>query len=60
MAEEKPDSGGNPEALAKCSDCGEVYPVRWSEEKELQVVGTGGTCQCGSTEFEAIPEGIEP
>lgn len=49
---EKPKSGGDPQTLGKCTECGSVYPVQQTANGEIRPIGTNGGCQCGNTEFE--------
>lgn len=47
-------SGGKPEALGRCTECGGVYPVQTKADGHLRPIGTGGSCECGNTEFELL------
>lgn len=53
---ETTNTGGEPEALGKCIECGTIYPVRLTENGDRRVVGTEGACRCGNDEFEAAFE----
>ncbi|QLG60845.1 hypothetical protein [Halorarum salinum] len=48
-------SGGEPEFLGQCSDCGHVYTIQELEDGELRPVGTDGTCTCGNDGFVIHP-----
>ena len=49
---EKPSTGGEPEQLAKCTECGELYLAQVSAENNLRPIGVDkGTCACGNAEF---------
>lgn len=50
--DEKPKSGGDPQTLGKCTECGKVYPVQKTADNEIRPIGTNGGCQCGNTAFE--------
>ena len=63
MEGEEPRSGGDPEGLARCTECRRIYPVQHVEGGRFRPIGTGGTCDCGSTEFEHLdsaPPAFEP
>lgn len=59
MVEEDPCSGGEPEGFARCMDCRRVYPIQRTKDDQLRPIGTGGTCLCGSTDFEPYTENEE-
>lgn len=50
------DTGGEPEAIAQCTECGEIYPVQETDDSSLRPVGIEGACECGNTTFEALPD----
>lgn len=54
--EKEPHSGGDPEALGRCTECGDIYPVQGVTERTVRPIGTGGTCACGKGEFEPLSE----
>ena len=47
----KPDTGGEPEDLAECTECGQVYPVQEMRGGEIRPIGTDGICDCGNGSF---------
>lgn len=51
---EQRDSGGNPQTIGQCTDCGKVYGARRRPNGDLYPVGRDGACQCGSIEFEPV------
>lgn len=48
------DSGGNPETLGICTDCGNAYSVRRRPNGDLYPVGNAGRCACGNNDFEPV------
>lgn len=48
------DTGGRPETIGCCTDCGNVYGLRRRSNGELYSVGNAGECSCGNDEFDAI------
>jgi len=57
VAEEEPETGGDAQHIAKCADCGEVYPTQSSPEHDLRPVGLeDGTCVCGGADFRPLVE----
>ena len=54
MAEEGPRSGGDPQGLARCTECRKIYPVQQGEADRHRPIGTGGSCGCGNDEFELL------
>ena len=61
MEEDDPRSGGDPQGVAVCTRCESTYPVQRGSDGELRPIGTGGRCQCGSTEFTLVePERPAP
>jgi hypothetical protein len=54
---ENPTSGGDPEMLGSCRECGSVYPVQGSVDGDLRPIGTGGSCDCGNADFELLSDG---
>jgi hypothetical protein len=50
-ARDSVDTGGEPETLGRCTECGEIYPVQ-REDGELRPIGTDGVCECGNDRFE--------
>lgn len=53
-ADEKPCSGGDPEGLGRCTECGSVYPVQQAGNDRVRPIGTHGACRCGNTEFTPV------
>lgn len=53
MASEKEtaESGGVPNTIGKCTECGSVYVVR-EVDGSVHPVGTSGLCECGNDEFD--------
>ncbi|GGM58889.1 hypothetical protein J2752_001174 [Halarchaeum rubridurum] len=49
-----PDTGGEPEHVGECEECGRVYPVQVDNDGDLRPIGTSGTCVCGSAAFVAL------
>jgi len=49
-------SGGAPQTLGRCNECGNVYPVQTTASGELRAIGTGGDCECGNDSFEPVSE----
>lgn len=46
------DRGVDPEELALCSECGEVYVGAETADGDLHAAGTDGSCEnCGNDEF---------
>jgi hypothetical protein len=52
--EAEPHSGGDPEGLARCTQCRKIYPIQRSGEGDLRPIGTGGACDCGNATFEPV------
>ncbi|SFR93566.1 hypothetical protein SAMN05216559_1323 [Halomicrobium zhouii] len=50
------NSGGTPQTLGRCSECGSVYPVQTTASGELRPIGTDGGCECGNDDFEPVSE----
>lgn len=50
------ETGGEPQTVARCTNCGNVYPVQETSNGTLRPVGTGGACECGNTEFEVATD----
>lgn len=51
---EQPKSGGDPQLLARCAECGNIYPAQATGSGEFRPIGTEGECDCGNTEFELV------
>jgi len=49
-------SGGDPQTLGQCRECGSVYPVQTTSSGSLRPIGTGGGCECGNDSFEPVSE----
>ncbi|QLG61329.1 hypothetical protein [Halorarum salinum] len=49
-----PNSGGDPDDLARCTDCGHVYPVQRLDDGTLRPIGIEGVCRCGNDEFRRL------
>jgi len=57
VSAETPTTGGEPQKIVKCSDCGEVYPAQTTAEGTLRPVGQkAGRCSCGNSEFRPLVE----
>ncbi|MFB6220678.1 MAG: hypothetical protein ABEH90_04495 [Halolamina sp.] len=53
VSNDSPTHGGEPQKIAKCTDCGEIYPAQMTAEDGLRPVGLeDGSCVCGNTEFQ--------
>lgn len=48
------ETGGEPETVAQCTECGEIYPVQETGDSSLRPVGVEGGCECGNDRFEAL------
>lgn len=52
VSDDSPVHGGEPQKIAKCADCGEIYPAQMSSGDGLRPVGLeDGSCVCGNSEF---------
>lgn len=48
-------------AAARCTDCGNVFPVKVREDGSLRPIGNDGRCPCGNDAFRRIdPEETVP
>ncbi len=57
VSDDTPATGGEPQKIAECFDCGEVYPAQTTAEGTLRPVGQkDGRCSCGNTEFRPLVE----
>ncbi|MFB6269498.1 MAG: hypothetical protein ABEH83_06115 [Halobacterium sp.] len=54
MADDETERGGEPEVIVGCTACQNTYPAQRTADGEYRPIGTDGTCECGSTEFERI------
>lgn len=54
MSEKNPDTGGEPETVVTCTDCGRTYPAQRSDPGEFRPIGVRNECECGNDEFELI------
>lgn len=48
------DSGGSPQTIGRCTECGKVYSARRRPDGDLYPVGNDGSCLCGSVEFQPV------
>ncbi len=45
--------------LGICEDCGTPYPVEVHEDDSIHILGSAGSCQCGSREFSLVTDHVE-
>jgi len=48
---ERRRTGGAPEGLIECTDCGGVYPAQLDGDGGYRPIGVGAECSCGNDEF---------
>ena len=53
---EDPRSGGDPQTVGHCTECGTIYPVQRTQNGSYRPIGTDGTCTCGNAELEPHDE----
>lgn len=54
----EPDTGGEPQRVGECTECGRVYPLQL-DGGELRAIGTDGACVCGNDAFVVLTAGGE-
>lgn len=57
MSSDDPNQGGEPQSLAGCTDCREIYPAQTTADGGLRPIGLeDGSCTCGNPEFQSVVE----
>lgn len=46
--------GEKVKTIARCDECEQIYSVRVHEDGTVRPIGSGGSCQCGGTEFTVL------
>ncbi|SIR32798.1 hypothetical protein SAMN05421858_2271 [Haladaptatus litoreus] len=52
MTKKRPENGGEPTVIAKCTECGDIYPAQEATDGNYRPIGTNGSCNCGNRDFE--------
>lgn len=53
----KGNTGGKPHTVGQCTNCGDVYPVRETENEKLRPIRTDGICtSCGHDGFAPVQD----
>jgi len=56
LMDDEPNTGGEPETLARCDRCGQVYPAQRTGTGALRPIGTAGSCGCGNDSFAPVSD----
>lgn len=48
------DAPNNPTDVARCTECGAIYPMLTTDDGDLYPAGTDGVCRCGHDVFRVI------
>lgn len=45
--------------LGICDDCGTAYPVEVYDDDSMHILGSAGSCKCGSCAFSLVTDEVE-